>query len=297
MGFLISFFALPRKIALRVFRPDERNRWVEEDATMAKLGYARSVLGVLIVLAVALRYQGVHSSEFSLGQRVEGLIITAVVVGVNSLVIAAALILAIRGRARLSTARHLQVPARTFLAYLGICFLVYLLIELWDKFDANPLIGTLMTLAIVPLLLLIWCVILVSFSSFYCAAYLCRAAEGHPLLPPVLAATAAWTTAIAGPYILGSAAVGPVGFLRLVLLIGGPTAITALSAVEIWRLRYVHGLDLRGEPPAAPLGRSAVAVPAIFGGARPLAVTLAAATAVIAAITVLTLHITRLHAL
>lgn len=52
---------------------------------------------------------GSAQPEFSLGQRVEGLIITAVVVGVNSLVIAAALILAIRGRARLSTARHLQV--------------------------------------------------------------------------------------------------------------------------------------------------------------------------------------------
>lgn len=297
MGFLISFFALPRKIALRVFKPDGRNRWVEEDAPMAKLGYARSVLGVLIVVAVALRYQGVHSSEFSLGQRLEGLIITAVVVGVNSLVIAAALILAIRGRARLSTARHLRVPARTFLAYLGICFVVYLLIEVWDTFDANPLIGTLMTLAIVPLLLLIWCVILVSLSSLYCAAYLCRAAEGHPLLPPVLAATAAWTTAMVGPYVLGSSAADPLGFLGVVLLIGGPTAISALSGVEIWRLRYVPGLDLRGGPPAAPLERGTVAVPAVFADARPLAVTLAAAAAIIAAITVLTLHITRLHAL
>jgi hypothetical protein len=297
MGFLISFFTLPRKIALRVFKPDERNMWVAEDATMAKLGYARSLLGVLIVLAVALRYQGLHGSEFNLGQRVAGLIITAVVVGVNSLVIAAALILAIRGRARLSTARHLQVPARTFLAYLGICFLVYLLIEVWDKFDANPIIGTLLTLAIAPLLLVLWSVILVCLSSFYCATYLCRAAEGHPLLPPVLAATAAWTTAMVGPFILGSAAAGPVGLFGFVLLIGGPTAITVLSAVEIWRLRYVPGLDLRGGPPTAPLERDAVALPATFAGAFPLGVTLAAAAAVIAAITVLTLHITRLHAL
>ncbi len=61
LRFLVSFFALPRKIALRVFKPNERNRWAEEDTAMMKLSYARSLLGVLIVLAVALRCQGVHS--------------------------------------------------------------------------------------------------------------------------------------------------------------------------------------------------------------------------------------------
>jgi len=67
--------------------------------------------------------------------------------------------------------------------------------------------------------------------------------------------------------------------------------------VEIWRLRYVPGLDLRGGPPAAPLTRDKTVSPGIFLGVVPLTIMMSVAVAVIAVIAVNTLHVTRLHGL
>jgi hypothetical protein len=298
MGHVISFFAFPRRLAIRLFKPREENRWVAEDSTMMRLGYARSAIGLLIVIAVGLRYQGLHTSQINLGQRIEGLVITTFVVGIESMIIGLGLIAATHRTERLRVARRMVIPARAFLAYLGICFGIYLFAMIWDTLDANPLIGTLLTLAIVPLLLILWCITLASVSSFYCVTYACRGAEGHPVLPPVLTAAAAWTVAVVGPYVLGSDHdPGPAGFFGLLLLIGGPTAVTALSVVEIWRLGYVPGLDLRGGPPAAPLDRDLSARSPAFAGTLPLAATMTIVAAIVAALTMVALHITRLHAI
>lgn len=294
---LISLFTYPRTFSLRVFKIDDKNRWVEEDARMKRVIYARTVIGSIIVIAVGLHYGGLHSSEVNLGRRLEGLVVTAIIVGVNSVVIAASLILAIHRGQRLRAARHLLVPGRTFLIYLALCSGVYVVAEIWDTLDRNPIIGTLLTISIIPLLFIFWCVVMISVSSFYCANYLFRAAEGHPLMPPILASTGAWTMAAVGPFILGGSVTGPVGILGLVFFVGGPITVTALSIIEVNRLRYVPGLDLRGGPPAAPLARSETIVNKTFAGILPLVITMSVAVAVIASIAVITLHTAWLHAI
>ncbi|MGO9503296.1 MAG: hydroxypyruvate isomerase family protein [Streptosporangiaceae bacterium] len=88
----------------------------------------------------------------------------------------------------------------------------------------------------------------------------------------------------------------PIHSLALTLTPGGPTAVTVLSAAESWRLRYVPGLDRRGGPPGVPLSRDRALAPGASGGVLPLIISTAGAVAVIAVLTDMALHITRLNA-
>jgi hypothetical protein len=76
-----------------------------------------------------------------------------------------------------------------------------------------------------------------------------NAADGHLLLPPVIATWMSWLVVLVS---LSSDSAGPPGPASLALIVGGAATTTILAVVEGWRAVRRYGVTLRDGPlPAA----------------------------------------------
>ncbi|HUC26657.1 MAG TPA: WD40 repeat domain-containing protein, partial [Streptosporangiaceae bacterium] len=184
-----------------------------------------------------------------------------------AVVVTAALIFpAIKPGARGEVARRLVIPVRTMAVYLGVLaspFIAgfsgyYLSLLLYRSINGGGLRHLIAALIVFGVggtaeMAAIGLALLALLGSSISVGSLFRADEAYPLLGPVAVTAVVWVQLI----VLQIAAHDsiPRDPAGLLLYFGGPVTVTALSVLEIARLRQVPGLDLRGAPPSRPLPR------------------------------------------
>ncbi len=221
------------------------------DETMERLYKARGLIGFAVILLAAIHYRGARGIPATLEDWGNSLI-TIIVAGlIGVIVVGAALVATTFPGRRGAAAWQLRWPFLTFAGLAGLCLLVFgpialIQAEHWVKPGKSWVPGMLI-IAYLPFLIggVIW----LSRALFLCAVGFCRAADGHPLLPPLVAplATGAW--AIRSLFFAKDADGGMPGELHLVLVACGPLSIALLSCVEIARLRRSPYFPFRDGPP------------------------------------------------
>jgi branched-subunit amino acid transport protein len=102
-----------------------------------------------------------------------------------------------------------------------------------------------------------WVVTFISRAIYLVTTGLCRLGDGHPLLPPFAGMVIAWAVAIMS-LLSSSGGGGEPGMITALVLLGGPVSITALSAMETWRLRVKYPTDFPFRDGPLPPRSSAV---------------------------------------
>jgi hypothetical protein len=234
----------------------------ERDETMDRIYRARGLIGFVVILAVSWRYQGSQGISGALHDWAWSLAGTVLCVLVAGAAAGAALVAVTYPGRRRAAAWQLRWPAITFAALCVTCaaFLLPIVVTLaaagnytwWHDGWLKPVLApwardvkryewvyTLIGLALYPYLLR---------AVYLAATGLCRCADGHPLLPPLVAPLAA---ALAIRSLLtASGVVGMSQDLHVALLFGGPVSLALLSVVEIQRLRRYPQFPFRNGPPA-----------------------------------------------
>lgn len=119
-----------------------------------------------------------------------------------------------------------------FLAGLTLCTSV-----LWDPAMASSFAGPFA-------IAMLWLLFFLPFAMYFVVRHLCNAVDGHPLLPPVTITLFAWWLVVQR-LILPSEYLPP--HVDLLLGVGGALVVTAVSAVEVFRL-YRKGITLDTGP-------------------------------------------------
>lgn len=240
----------------------------ERDETMERIYRARGLIGFVVILAAAWRYQGSRGVGGALHDWAWSLVGTVLCVLVVGVAAGAALIAVTYPGRRHAAAWQLRWPVITFAALCITCVAFLLPIALtlaatgnyawlhdawlkpiltsWEHDGAlkrYEWVYTLIGLALYPYLLR---------AVYLAATGLCRCADGHPLLPPLVAPLAAAALAIRS-LLTASDVMGMSQDLRLALLFGGPVSLALLSVVEIQRLRRYPQFPFRDGPPSRGL--------------------------------------------
>jgi hypothetical protein len=239
----------------------------ERDESMERIYQARALIGFVVILAATLRYQGPRGIGGALEGWAYSLVGTVLCVLVAAVAAGAVLVAATCPDRRRAAAWQLRWPFVTFAA-LCACFGTWLLLialmlqgstgknPAWMH-DAwlRPVLAAWMHDASfkrwAPYCALWLMVVLTPYllrAVYLAATGLCRAADGHPLLPPLVAPLAA--AALAVRSLLMTSDVGGMSKdIHLALLFGGPVSLASLSVVEILRLRRYPQFPFRDGPP------------------------------------------------
>ena len=254
------------KTAHRLFSLHEEGLWAEDDTFVSRLGMIRNLAGLAIVVAVSFRAGGIHNQEFDPVNRLGFLFVALVITAITVVVTAAFILPAIKPGPRGQVARRLVIPVRTMAVYLGVLalpFIVgfsgyYLSLLLYRSINGGGSRHLAAVLAVFTVggtaeMITIGFALLALLGSVISVGSLFRADEGYPLLGPVTVVAVVWVQLIVLQIATHDSI--PSETAGLLLYFGGPVSVTALSVMEIARLRQVPGLDLRGAPPSRPLPR------------------------------------------
>ncbi|MFI1382355.1 hypothetical protein [Embleya sp. NPDC020886] len=286
----VASVVVPGVLAHRMLRPSHRIG--KPDGLMGNLNRVRAWLGLTIVLAVFLRglYQErTHASGAT--TKVQGAQVVAELVSamvrrlvllplygiVGILLMGCLLVLCARPHLRSLTMRQLIHPIRSVGLFLIVPVLGIALAWGCRKgaglgADTNTLRtdGTAVQLVLswVSMVAGIWVFGFALVAIWQVAQHLFSAADGHPMLPALMAMWLAWTFALTdmlvktdNPLFAGSDIVP--GNIKAVVGVGGSLIITGLSIWEIRRLGRWNGITWRSGPwgSRSPQTRDAVQGP------------------------------------
>jgi hypothetical protein len=146
---------------------------------------------------------------------------------------------------RMVALRQLRFPAVAIGGYIALYLAVSRGLPFLLKTRTGPNAFLLSLLALVAM---IWLAILLLRGVYLLVVGMFRLADGHPLLAPLTATFIAWGVAVNTVLAGGRSDVPP--NLAVVLLLGGPITVTAVSALEVARLRrrYPHDFPFRRGP-------------------------------------------------
>ncbi|MFE2865547.1 hypothetical protein [Embleya sp. NPDC059259] len=271
----VASVVVPGVLAHRMLRPSHRIG--KPDGLMGNLNRVRAWLGLTIVLAVFLRglYQErTHASGAT--TKVQGAQVVAELVSamvrrlvllplygiVGILLMGCLLVLCARPHLRSLTMRQLIHPIRSVGLFLIVPVLGIALAWGCRKgaglgADTNTLRtdGTVVQLVLswVSMVAGIWVFGFALVAIWQVAQHLFSAADGHPMLPALMAMWLAWTFALTdmlvktdNPLFAGSDIVP--GNIKAVVGVGGSLIITGLSIWEIRRLGRWNGITWRSGP-------------------------------------------------
>jgi hypothetical protein len=238
----------------------------EPDETIERLNKVRGVAGFVIILAAAIHYRGARGVPATFEDWANSLITIALAGFIAVIVVGAALVATTVPGRRGAAAWQLRWPFVTFAGLVGLFLFVFGPIQLahaqhWVKPGTSWVAGVLIIFYI-PVLL--GGTVCLCRALYLCAVGFCRAADGHPLLPPLVAplATAVW--AIRSIFFSPDDSGMPAD-LHLILVVCGPLSIALLSYLEIARLRRSPYFPFLDGPPRL----STAAPPAHRGGMTP----------------------------
>ncbi len=185
---------------------------------------------------------------------------------IGVIVVGAALVVTTFPGRRGAAAWQLRWPLVTFAGLAASFLFVFGPIQLaqaehWVKPGKSWVAGVLI-IAYIPILVtgIGW----LCRALYLCAVGFCRAADGHPLLPPLVAPLAAGAWAIRSLFFTPDDSGMPAG-LHLILIVCGPLSLALLSCLEIARLRRSPYFPFRAGPPRL----STAPPPAHSGGMAP----------------------------
>jgi len=246
----------PWGAAALLFRP--RRRLAPEDPVISLLGRVRAIVGLVLVLVIAVWFRSY--SNLDLENYLQGLAATTVLAIPSALLWMGLLVWLTAPARRRAALKQMRWPALS----LGAFVLVMVLLFLFNAGGAGYVGGRLEAAGIdLPLDGLIyggifglWLVVFCFSSAYLVTQHWFNAADGHPLLAPLMAGWMAWVAA-ANTLIFGDGDSGVPAYVVVGLPVGSALVTTALAAAEGWRAAHLYRVRLRGGP--WPTGRPAPA--------------------------------------
>lgn len=217
-----------------------QNRYLgEPDEQIERLYRWRSILGSAIIVGIGAYYHslrtGVSHAYLSVNDSVD-MLVRVVLIGGALIPIGVALLT--KPGYRKVALRQLRFPAIAIGGYLALYLAVSRGLPFLVKARTGP---DALLLSVLALAAIIWLAILLLRGLYLLVVGMFRLADGHPLLAPLTGTFIAWGVAINTVLAGGSSDVPP--NLAMVLLLGGPISVTAVSALEVARLRRRYPRD------------------------------------------------------
>jgi hypothetical protein len=218
----------------------------DRDEEIERLYRRRSILGFAIIVCVEAYYHslrtGVSRAYLSVNDSVD-MLVRVVLIGGALIPVGVALLT--KPGYRKMALRQLRFPAVAVGGYIAL----YLALSRGLPFLLRARTGPDgFLLSLLALAVLAWLVILLLRGVYLLVVGMFRLADGHPLLGPLTGTFIAWGVAV-NTVLAGGKSDVPSN-LAVVLLLGGPISVTAVSALEVARLRrrYPHDFPFRRGP-------------------------------------------------
>ncbi|AGP59618.1 hypothetical protein [Streptomyces rapamycinicus] len=245
LSFLIPLLRLAHRPARKLFDQDGGGR--VHDPVVDRVQITRTVLGVLATLALYYVYGSDGDLEDQASESAAQLIVTPVLLLIAGPVVIALFIRYAPAERRRLLRSRLSVPAKTVGWY--VLTVAVLAATLWGV-SANPgvlegLHGVWLFVAAVPaLVFVLWGLPFFFLASAYVARSAFNTAYVHAALPAVLTVVMVWIIAVFN--VTGSGMPNGPMWAQFCSLFGGPLSVTGLSLWELYRLRTLHGVTIRG---------------------------------------------------
>jgi hypothetical protein len=248
------YFASAWDLANRIFLP--QNSYLhEEDSVTRWLYRARSIIGAFMLVAVGVRYHHPASELLAPFAPVLGGVDKAMLLALAMVVPGATVfVLFTHQGKRREACRQMRYPLGSLMACLILYAIGIRVTWLMHMMVAD---GQSILLFIIWIFSGLWVVTFTSRAIYLVTTGLCRLGDGHPLLPPFAGPVIAWVVAIM-TLLSSNGGGGEPGMIAVLVLLGGPVSITALSAVETWRLREKYPADFPFRDGPLPPRSSAV---------------------------------------
>lgn len=230
-----GYFASAWNLANKIFSP-QHSYLHEEDNVIAWLYRARSIIGALMLVALGVRYHHPANELAAPFAPVLGGVNTAMLFALAMVLPGAVVVVLFTHREKRAEAcRQLRYPLISLMACLILYGIGVRVNWLMYKLVAD---GQYFLVFGVWLCGGLWVVTFMSRAIYLVTTGLCRVGDGHPLLPPFAGLVIAWTIAVMS--LSSNAGGGEPGMVAAIVLLAGPVSITALAAVETWRLRVTY---------------------------------------------------------
>ncbi|MEU5099961.1 hypothetical protein [Streptomyces sp. NPDC020996] len=230
-------FLKPHGVARAVFHPT----WIPEalDPTVERLKRVRVIAGAVAALGVYTYVQGGFAVDEMLDNAATA---SAVLFFLTPLTVGVMLFV----WRRTGSVGQLRVPLvnslKLLLLFVGSVLLTLLLFKLGDAFGV--LAKLLLTLAG------LWTALFVMAGAVRLTGNFFGTAAVHRCLPPLLATVTTWLMAV--PDLLTGNLHGMSLTLGVVFVLGAPVTVTAISLLELRRLRQRYGIRLTAHPATLP---------------------------------------------
>ncbi len=245
LSILVPLLRLAHRPARKLFDQDGGAR--VHDPVVDRVQITRTVLGVLATLALYYVYGSDGDLEDQASESAAQLIVTPVLLLIAGPVVIALFIRYAPAERRRLLRSRLGVPAKTVGWY--VLTVAVLAATLWGV-SANPevlegLHGVWLFVAAVPaLVFVLWGLPFFFLASAYVARSAFNTAYVHAALPAVLTVVMVWIIAVFN--LTGSGMPNGPMWAQFCSLFGGPLSVTGLSLWELYRLRTLHGVTIRG---------------------------------------------------
>jgi len=232
-----------------------RDPLVEREGFLAFTYWVRPLIGRVCIVYAAFRF---HLSGGPASERQRDLAaLERVAFGIAGIaVLGAVLILTTRPELQRRTALRMLIPLRAVAVFIPAAVLLAHWMPVGSDLNIVQALGlrqllyrhTLagLTLPGTVCLLRLWALIFCGVMLYAVPRHLFRAADAHPLLPPLLAAWIAWTVTVPelGTLRFDNAATRAASAVTL----GAPISLTLLGLIEIVRLSLHDGVTFRSGP-------------------------------------------------
>ncbi|WP_436771536.1 hypothetical protein [Yinghuangia sp. YIM S09857] len=250
---VLSYLLNPKGAAQRALKP--QNRLAPPDPRIDQISLIRTLIGMAVVVWVGVKYDSVEGDKI-VSEAVLHITVSVVVAMVAVPLCALAFVLLSHDNVRRETRRAMRYPMMSMAWFLGAGGLLAA-VTATGLVQARPDNPGLWVLLLLGLAGFIWTGFFAIFAFFLVPRHLFAAADGHLLMPSLLAPTLSWAVAAVDLASPGNNRVPTV--IAMVVTLGAPVTITALSVWEAKRVRDLYGVTFRGGPQPARIPAHAVA--------------------------------------
>ncbi|MCF2529820.1 hypothetical protein [Yinghuangia soli] len=241
-GTVLAYVLNPKKAAHRVLKPQER--LAPSDPRIEQVRLIRTLLGMAVVVWVALKYDSVESERI-VSEAIMHITVSVIVATLAVPLCALAFVLLAHDNVRRETRRVMRYPMVSMGWFLGAAG-VFVGAMAGGLVDLKPSHPALWILYLLGLAAFIWTGLFVAIAFFLVPRYLFASADGHLLMPSLLAPTLSWAVAITDLVSPGNNRVP--ALVAVIVTLGAPVTITAMSVWEAKRVRELYGVTFRGGP-------------------------------------------------
>lgn len=246
----------PKGAAQRALKA--QNRLAPPDPRIEHVRLVRTLLGMAVVVWVALKYDSVKAEKV-FNEAILHVTISVVVAVLAVPLCALAFVVLSHDNVRRETRRAMRYPMLSMGWFLGAGG-VLAAVTASGLVTARPDHPAMWVVLLIGLAGFIWTGFFAIFAFFLVPRHLFAAADGHLLMPSLLAPTLSWAVAAVDLASPGNDRVPAV--VSIIVTLGGPVTITLMSVWEAKRVRELYGVSFRGGPQPARIPAHVVQAPA-----------------------------------